>query len=175
MILPRRRVLEVGGVFLAALAIRPSFAAGEALEVLMQGTANGSRVWFDPIGLQVRPGQTVRWSNRDPGNSHTVTAYHPSIFGRPQRIPDGAAPWDSGYLLPDQSFEVTFSVEGVYDYYCVPHEHAGMVGRIVVGTPPAGEPNYPVPDATLTAVPEVALGNFPSVENIIAKGMVHRG
>src|SRR5690606_13047344 len=99
-----------------------------------QGTANGSRVWFDPIRLHVLPGQTVRWINRDPGNSHTVTSYHPSIFDRPQRIPDGAAPWDSDYLLPGESFAITFTVEGIYDYYCVPHEHAGMVGRIVVGT-----------------------------------------
>jgi hypothetical protein len=30
----------------------------------------------------------------------------------------------------------------VYDYFCIPHEHAGMVGRIVVGeaTGPGAEP-----------------------------------
>src|SRR5688500_1213318 len=104
MILPRRQVLQVGGVFLAGLTIRPSIAAAEIHDVIMQGTANGSRVWFDPIGLHVQPGQTVRWTNRDPGNSHTVTTYHPSIFERPQRIPDGATPWDSDYLLPGDSF-----------------------------------------------------------------------
>ena len=38
---------------------------------------------------------------------------------------------------------MTFTVEGVYDYYCVPHEHAGMVGRIVVGTPAAGRRRSP--------------------------------
>lgn len=175
MILTRRHALEVGGGFLAALFVRPSFAAAEdIIEVVMQGTANGSRVWFDPIGMHVQPGQTVRWINRDPGNSHTVTTYHPSIFERPQRIPDGATPWDSDYLLPDESFSVTFTVEGVYDYYCIPHEHAGMVGRIVVGTPPAGEPVEAASDEALTALPEIALGNFPSVADIVAKGMVHR-
>ena len=79
-------------------------------------------------------GQTVRWTNRDSGNSHTVTSYHPEIFERPLRIPAGAEPWNSDYLLPNESFSMTFTIEGVYDYYCVPHEHAGMVGRIVVGT-----------------------------------------
>ena len=103
----------------------------------MRGKADGSHVWFDPIGLHVQPGQTVRWTNRDPGNSHTVTSYHPDIFERPLRIPAGAKPWNSDYLLPNESFSQTFTVEGVYDYYCVPHEHAGMVGRIVVGAPAA--------------------------------------
>lgn len=176
MILTRRRALEAGGGYLAAILIVPSLAtAQETIDVVMQGTADGSRVWFEPVGLYLQPGQTVRWINRDPGNSHTVTTYHPSIFERPQRIPDGATPWDSDYLLPGDSFLVTFTVEGVYDYYCVPHEHAGMVGRIVVGAPPAGEPVEAAPDEALTALPEIALGNFPSVADIVAEGMVHRG
>ncbi|MHB1101412.1 MAG: plastocyanin/azurin family copper-binding protein [Devosia sp.] len=176
MILTRRRAMEAGGGFLAALLVRPSLAtAKEIVEITMQGTANGSHVWFDPMGLRVRPGQTIRWTNRDPGNSHTVTTYDPSIFERPRRIPDGAEPWDSDYLLPGESFSVTLTVEGVYDYYCVPHEHAGMVGRIVVGTPPAGEPVEVALDEALTALPEIALGSFPSVADILAKGMVHRG
>ena len=29
------------------------------------------------------------------------------------------------------------TVEGVYDYFCAPHEMAGMVGRIIVGRPGA--------------------------------------
>ena len=30
---------------------------------------------------------------------------------------------------------MTLDRPGVYDYYCQPHEMAGMVGRIVVGEP----------------------------------------
>ena len=101
----------------------------------MQGNADGSQVWFDPIGLRIEPGQTIRWINLDPGNSHTATAYHPKNFERPLRIPEGAEPWNSDYLLPNESFSVTLKVEGVYDFFCVPHEHAGMVGRIIVGQP----------------------------------------
>jgi len=45
------------------------------------------------------------------------------------RIPERAAPWDSGVLVnPDDRFEVTFAKEGVYDYFCLPHEGAGMPG-----------------------------------------------
>ena len=105
--------------------------------IRMQGDATGAHVGFDPVGLRIRPGQTVRWTNGDAGNSHTATAYHPANFGRPRRIPAAATPWDSDYLLPDDGFDVTLTAEGVYDYYCVPHEHAGMVGRIIVGNPDA--------------------------------------
>lgn len=167
----RRRVLEAGGVFFAASAFRRSAAmAGEAVEIAMQGNADGSKVWFDPIGIHIEPGRTVRWINRDPGNSHTATAYHPDMFERPLRIPKNAKPWDTDYLLPDESFSVTFSEEGVYDYYCVPHEHAGMVGRIVVGQPGAAEPQ--AGEAGENPLPEVALKGFPSVEEILEKGIV---
>jgi plastocyanin len=139
----------------------------------MQGRADGSHVWFDPAGLHIEPGRTVRWTNRDRGNSHTVTSYHPDIFERPLRIPAGVKGWDSDYLLPGETFSMRFDEEGVYDYYCVPHEHAGMVGRIVVGNPPVVEA---AAEATpgLTPLPEVALNGFPPVEEIIAKGVVRR-
>jgi hypothetical protein len=36
-----------------------------------------------------------------------------------------------------------FQHEGVYDYFCKPHEAAGMVGRIVVGNPGSGPGTRP--------------------------------
>lgn len=171
MIVTRRRALQVGGGFLAALFAKSGLAAGETIDISMRGKEDGSHVWFDPVGILVQPGQTVRWTNRDPGNSHTVTTYHPEFFDRPLRIPARARPWHSDYLLPDETFSVTFEQEGVYDYYCVPHEHAGMVGRIVVGSP--GSSAGPGKDeAGLIPVPPAALAGFPPVEEIIAKRTV---
>ena len=170
----RRQALQAGGGFLASLLLWPQPAlAAETVEIVMQGTPDGSRVWFDPVGILIQPGQTVRWTNRDPGNSHTATSYHPSLFDRPRRIPEGASPWDSDYLLPDESFSVTLSVPGVYDYYCVPHEHAGMVGRIIVGTAGEGDAAYANAGAGLTELPEAALAGFPDVAAIVAAGLVH--
>lgn len=103
--------------------------------VHMQGSPRGARVWFEPLGLAVDPGTTLTFMNQDPSNSHTVTAYHPEYFDRVRRIPAAARAFHSGYLLPDEEFRLTLTVPGVYDYYCVPHELAGMVGRILVGTP----------------------------------------
>jgi plastocyanin len=166
----RRRALEVGGAFLAAFAVSTRSRGADTLDIVMEGRPNGSHVWFSPVGIHVAPGQKIRWINRDPGNSHTATAYHPALFDRPLRIPEGAEPWDSGYLLPEESFEVTLEQPGVYDYYCVPHEMAGMVGRIVVG-----QPSYPGwEDASEDGgdLPEAALAAFPSVEETLASGVV---
>jgi plastocyanin len=175
VILTRRRMIEAGGGILAALLVRPAVgAAADTVEIVMRGKADGSHVWYDPFGIHIQPGQTIRWTNRDPGNSHTVTCYHPEMFDRPLRIPAGAKPWDSDYLLPDESFSVTLTRAGIYDYYCVPHEHAGMVGRIVVGTPVTVEAASDAPAPGLTPLPEAALNGFPSVEEIVAKGVVHR-
>ncbi|SCX86408.1 plastocyanin/azurin family copper-binding protein [Microvirga guangxiensis] len=171
----RRHILQIGGGFLAGLAWPRHMHAAEAVEIRMQGNQDGSHVWFDPVGLRIEPGQTIRWINLDSGNSHTVTAYHPNNFDRPLRIPEGAQPWNSDYLLPDESFSVTLTVEGVYDFYCIPHEHAGMVGRVIVGRPgPASASPLPEQAAGGEAIPEIALRAFPSVDEIMRQGVVRR-
>ena len=174
MILTRRQMLGMGGGVVAALSHpRWTALAQDVVEIAMAGRADGSQVWFDPIGVRVRPGQTIRWINRDPSNSHTATAYHPANSGRSRRIPDGAHPWNSDYLLPNQSFSVTLVQEGVYDYYCGPHEPSGMVGRIVVGDP--ARDDWMDRPAGGQGLPEAALRAFPSVEEIIRNGMVPGG
>jgi plastocyanin len=150
------------------------------VEIAMRSDRLGAEVWFDPIGVLVQPGQTVRWVVAE--NVHTTTAYHPKNDGHALRIPDAASPWDSGFLVkPRDHFEVTLTVEGVYDYFCAPHEAAGMVGRIVVGRPggpgalpfdyfrgrPGTENWKPVPPAAQKA--------FPSVDAILRQGSVRRG
>lgn len=166
MSLPRRSILWTGSGVVAALAFPRGVAvSADVVEIGMRGVDGGARVWFDPIGIHVRSGQIVRWTNHDAGNAHTATAYHPANFDRPRRIPAAATPWDTDYLLPGETFSVTLRTPGVYDYYCIPHEHAGMVGRIIVGHPGGGMYG----DGGL---PSVALREFPSVADIMANGMV---
>src|ERR1044071_395818 len=134
MMLTRRELLAAGGGLAPAPALpRAAVGASEVIEITMGGREDGSHVWFDPIGILIKPGQTIRWTNLNPGNSHTTTAYHPANFERPLRIPKAAKSWNSDYLLPNESFSVLFTEKGVYDYFCIPHERAGMVGRILVG------------------------------------------
>jgi plastocyanin len=143
----------------------------------MRGDALGSEVWFDPVGLYVEPGTTVRWVARE--NVHTTTAYHPRNDRHPLRIPERAVPWDSGFLVhPGDHFDVVLTVPGVYDYYCMPHEAAGMVGRIVVGKPlgPGAERfDYWAGRSGTESwrrVPAAARATLPSVARILAERRV---
>jgi hypothetical protein len=122
----------------------------------------------------------VRWLVRE--NVHTATAYHPRNDHHSLRIPERAVPWDSGFLVnPGDHFEVTLTVPGVYDYYCAPHEAAGMVGRIIVGRPigPGAESfDYWTGKAGTNRwqrVPSAARASFPSVGRIMAERRVHAG
>ena len=121
------RSLRAGGLLLAGLAapalVRPTRAGG-VVEIRLRSDALGTKVWFDPIGVLIEPGQTVRWVNE--ANVHTSTAYHPDNDGHALRIPEAAEPWDSGYLVePGDRFEVTLTVPGVYDYFCAPARDGG--------------------------------------------------
>jgi hypothetical protein len=67
------------------------------------------------------------------------------------------------------------SVEGVYDFYCVPHEHAGMVGRIIVGQPGrSSATSVSTQAAGGEPIPEIALQAFPSIDEIMRQGIVRR-
>ncbi|MCB1386851.1 MAG: hypothetical protein KDJ80_13030 [Nitratireductor sp.] len=172
MKLARRELVAIGGGLAAALCLPGRLRAMPVETIEMQGTARGERIWFEPRGLHVRPGTVLRFVNRDAGNSHTATAYHPDLYGRQLRIPRGATPWDSDFLLPGEAFEVALPVVGVYDYYCIPHEMAGMVGRIVVGDP--GDPDWTGPAPVSDDLEPETFAALPDVEDILASGRVGR-
>lgn len=95
-------------------------------------TENGN-YHFEPHVVRVNVGGTVTWTNES--GSHSTSAYHPDN-DQPQLVPDGAAPWDSDlYTEQGATFAHTFETEGVYHYYCAPHEEPGMIGSVIVGHP----------------------------------------
>lgn len=118
---------------------------------IMVGGPRGELV-FIPDRLRIQAGERVTWVLQSGG--HTVTAYHPKNHSEYKaRIPEGAEPWDSDLLVQkDASFSWTFTTEGVYNYFCRPHESVGMVGAIVVGRAADG-PGLALPQAEL---PELA-------------------
>lgn len=129
--------------------------------VAFSGILGESRI--DPVGLHVRPGDTVVFRNTaglELGAPHSTRAYHPDN-GTALRVPGDAEPWRSPLLAPGQTFAVTLSVPGTYDYYCATHRVHGGVGRVVVGEPggPAHEGSPPH-------------GALPSGERIVAEGAV---
>jgi len=185
-VLPTRRDflvgggLAAGGLVLAGLGLPfLSAAAPATAEITMMSDPLGTTVWFDPIGIMVAPGTTVRWMVH--ANVHTTAAYHPRNDHHSLRIPEKAEPWDSHFLVnPGDHFAVTLTVPGVYDYFCAPHEAAGMVGRIVVGKP-AGPGTLPFDyyrgrpgTSAWVPVPAAARKAFPSVSEIVRARVVRR-
>jgi plastocyanin len=181
----RRNFIQAGGTLLAGLALPPSWwrvpaAAARVVEIAMRSDQLGSKVWFDPVGVFVEPETTIRWVLEE--NVHTTTAYHPRNSRHSLRIPESAEPWDSGFLVnPGDHFDVTLTVPGVYDFFCMPHEAAGMVGRIIVGkaTGPGAEPfDYFKETADAgdwLVVPTAAQRTFPGIERILRERIVRGG
>jgi plastocyanin len=95
---------------------------------------------FKPARAVVHAGDTVEWQNTS-SVPHTVTAdARRAAKGKEVALPSGAAPFDSGTIAPDGSYQHTFTVPGTYKYICVPHAALGMVGEVTVQPRPAASP-----------------------------------
>jgi plastocyanin len=136
----RRRVLATLGS-----AVLAGTAGCSAVGTFGGGTLDGdvgmTAVAFEPSTLTVAPGEEVVWYNNS-ARAHSITAYDDGV-------PDGASyfatggfdsenaareAWDglNGAIETGDTYAHTFEVPGTYTYFCIPHERAGMVGRIVV-------------------------------------------
>ncbi|MDL5363205.1 plastocyanin/azurin family copper-binding protein [Halalkalicoccus sp. NIPERK01] len=142
--------------FLGALGASTVATAGLTRPVTAQETpvVRMGNNYFDPIGLHVEPGTTVRFEIA--AGTHSATAYE-------SRIPSDASAFDSG-VISSGGFEHTFEEPGTYDYYCIPHKSVGMVGRIVVGSPGGPAEASPIPD-----------GDVPESDAIVEQGAIAYG
>jgi len=133
--------------------------------------------YFEPTGLFVEPGDTVRFDMATP--HHNVNAYHPK-FGYSQRVPEQTPAYSSPILGAGEYWLYTFENEGVHNIMCAPHELFGMVGSVVVGsatgpgTNPVGEAPKPTPESR---PPEYTAGTVLSdpamdPDNIVERGSV---
>lgn len=128
---------------------------------------------FTPPVIDMEPGDTIRWIVQD--GEHTVSFYHedvevivqeatgpddePVTEPRQHRVPSGVESLDVEVSATAQA-EVDFTpqTEGVYDYFCKPHEGQGMVGTFVVGeNDDPDQPGLQEPDDT---IPEEAAANL---------------
>lgn len=111
----------------------PSTGADETVVVGPDGD-----LVFDPDELRVDVGTTVLW--RWDSGGHTVTV---------ESQPDGADWQGTGEQVQSAGFthSHTFEVAGTYEYVCLPHESAGMVGSVVVGE---AEPSTPTSEPSAT-------------------------
>ena len=155
-----RRVGHAGaaGMALPLLGCLPG-AKFDADPVVLMGGPSGAQEAFIQDRLRVRPGTTVTWELQSSG--HTAAAYPPDTHNAyPSRIPEGATPFDSPLLFTKgERYAFTFEIEGVYNYFCRPHEGSGMVGVVVVGNPLDGpgltSPQHELPRAARNALQEL--------------------
>ncbi|WP_435119996.1 plastocyanin/azurin family copper-binding protein [Halolamina sp. C58] len=145
----RREFLRLLGTGAVASAGLTGTTTAQATSTVKMGNN-----YFDPIGLHVEPGTTVRFAIA--AGAHSATVYE-------ERIPADATPFDSG-TISSGSFEHTFETPGTYDYYCIPHKTVGMVGRIVVGQPGGPAEERPLSD-----------GSVPESDTVIEQGTVPYG
>jgi len=102
-------------------------AEPDTITIEVLGTQSDSR--FEPALSEVRAGDVIRFEVRK--GVHTVTAYHPDNR-RDLGIPEEADSFDSGVLQAGDSWLLQLTVEGEYNYFCLPHERMGHTGRIIV-------------------------------------------
>lgn len=102
-------------------------AEPDTLTVKVLGMHEDSR--FEPAELSVSAGDVVRFTIEE--GVHTVTAYHPDNR-RPLGIPETADSFDSGPLSAGDIWYLEIQVPGEYNYFCLPHERFGHVGKINV-------------------------------------------
>ena len=112
-------------IYLAALALVliVVMAPGATAQGMTTTTTQVSiqDFFFSPANVSVPAGTTVTWVNE--GNvPHTVTS------------DDGQ--FDSGVLMPGDSYTVMFKGQGTITYHCM--IHPSMTGSVTVGTPAMG-------------------------------------
>lgn len=105
-------------------------AGGGSVEEVVVGS-DGELV-FEPAEITIAPGTTLHfvWE----GDNHNIV-----VDEQPHD-----ATWEGTPGPRDELFQAgfeyshTFEVEGTYEYYCLPHRSAGMVGSVLVDPDPAG-------------------------------------
>jgi plastocyanin len=159
----RREFIRAGGTG-AMVAASTGLAVGQ--ETTTHTVEMTDQLVFDPAELTIAPGDTVIWENVG-SIGHSVTAYEDATPADAAYFASGGFDSEtaarnnysvgdagSGDVVGGETYQHTFEGEGTYEYFCIPHEGAGMVGTIQVGETDQGDGAGgsgfaipPVPDA----------------------------
>lgn len=129
--------------FLAGAGTAAAIAAAGCLSAFDDGYDIGMTAdEFRPESYTIEVGETVVWENTST-RAHTVTAYGNAIpedaeyfatggYATEQDARDAWHAEGGGRIDHGEQYSHTFEIPGRYEYVCLPHEVAGMVGTIVV-------------------------------------------
>ena len=108
-----------------ALSFAVAFGANAATVKL---GADGGGLQFVPSTVTIKKGESVTWVNN--------AAYPHNVVFDEDAVPSGvnADKLSHEDLLngPGDSVSTKFDTPGTYEYYCEPHQGAGMQGKVVV-------------------------------------------
>ena len=107
-------------IFFGLFITNVSFAEDTTVEMLNK-LGKRTMVFSQEI-VRINPGDTIFWKATDPG--HNVQ------FISKNGVPDGVEKFKSKV---GKDTEFTFTIPGIYAYWCVPHKTLGMIGFVIVG------------------------------------------
>ena len=107
-------------IFFGLFITNASFAEDTTVEMLNK--LDKRTMVFSQEIVRINPGDTVYWKSTDPG--HNVQ------FISKNGVPDGVEKFKSKV---SKDTEFTFTIPGIYAYWCVPHKTLGMIGFVIVG------------------------------------------
>tara|TARA_B100000929_G_C15211324_1_gene319306 strand:- start:2 stop:421 length:420 start_codon:yes stop_codon:yes gene_type:complete len=96
-------------------------ALAEDITVEMLNKFQGESMVFSKKIVKVNIGDTVFWKATDP--THNVEFIK-------KAIPEGVEKFKSKI---NKDTQYTFTIPGIYAYWCTPHKSLGMIGFVIVG------------------------------------------
>ena len=102
------------------ISTNTAFTADVTIEMLNK--LDDRNMVFSSEIVKVDVGDTVSWVSTDKG--HNVE------FISKNGVPDGVEKFKSKV---NKDAEFTFTIAGIYAYWCTPHKSMGMIGFVIVG------------------------------------------
>ena len=96
-------------------------ALAEDITVEMLNKFQGESMVFSKKIVKVNIGDTVFWKATDP--THNVEFIK-------KAVPEGVEKFKSTI---NKDTQYTFTIPGIYAYWCTPHKSLGMIGFVIVG------------------------------------------
>tara|TARA_Y100000590_G_scaffold120795_1_gene138255 strand:- start:3015 stop:3449 length:435 start_codon:yes stop_codon:yes gene_type:complete len=106
--------------FVFFISTNTAFTADVTIEMLNK--LDDRNMVFSSEIVKVDVGDTVFWVSTDKG--HNVE------FISKNGVPDGVEKFKSKV---NKDAEFTFTIPGIYAYWCTPHKSMGMIGFVIVG------------------------------------------
>ena len=122
-----RRLIYLGALALVVVVLIAPSAGATGLQTTTTTTVSIQDFFFSPANVSVPAGTTVTWVNEG-SVPHTVTS------------DDGQ--FDSGVLMPGDSYTVMFKGQGTITYHCT--IHPSMRDSVTVGSPMGGSSGQPM-------------------------------